>query len=256
MWNAESTDPTTVRQQQHKATKPLPKRVWEFFSKSGVFAGCATALAIIGCGRAFWGTTTSTLFGWTALFFLALFVGVIVANLRSQSPFASALQMVGFLAGSATSLGALISEQYTQGVVSDVLLGMSSIILLPSLLGIRPSQTFHDDVQDRSIIGWSLRLDDLMKYNLPASLRTNLAGLIEALWQSPPDRPDFIPAQNDQFALLLDDLELAIRSGQMTSALEITQTLARCLDERNYLIGSPINVQYQNVSGNRLIHKK
>ena len=215
--------------------------------------GCFTAVLIVVCGRTFFGVTSSTLSGWTALFFLALFSGIALANLRSHTPFAGPLQMLGFIAGAISSIGALISQEYAQNSIGDVLLGVSGAILLPSLLGIRPTPKPNDSEKDRSLVGWALRVDDLMKYEQPQDVRTKLANLTNTLWRSPPDQDDFIPAQNHEFELLLTQLEYSIRVGSANDATEILDALSRCLRDRNSLLSGHVDIEYRNITKAKLL---
>lgn len=240
----------------NKPTRYSLASAWSFIKCSGVFAGCAVAILIISCGRTFLAITTSTLSGWTALFFVALFTGVSVANLRSINPFASSLQMLGFAVGAGASIGALVTLQYALNGMSDVLLGVSGAILIPSILGIRPSPRAQNEAQDPSLVGLALRLDDLMKYELPHTVRTQLAAIIDNLCQSPPDQSDFIPVQHDQLDHLVTDLEIAIRSGFVTEAIETSLMLSRCLDERNRFLNRAIEIEYRNITDTNFLPAK
>ena len=161
--------------------------------------------------------------------------------------------MLGFIAGCLTSLGALVSLEFAHSSASDVLLGLSGLLLLPSLLGIRPRPAKHENEKDPSVIEWSLRLDDLLKYEQVQEIRTRIANLMDVLWRSPPNQPDFIPAQNDEFALHLGQLENAIKTGSENDALNLLNLMTDCLEERNRLLTRHINIEYRNITHGRLL---
>lgn len=199
-------------------------------------------------GRIFFDVSRTTLAGWSALFFLALFIGISIANLRSRTPFAGIWQTFGFIAGSITSLGALLSLEIGSSAISDILLSVSCVLLVPCLVGLRPRDPAIEQRVDRALINWTLRLDDLMKYKLSPALRPKLAILMNTLWQSPPNQLSFIPVQNRLFEVLLGDLEVAIKSGFTAEALEIADELATCLNERNQLLNEQIRIEYEDVT--------
>lgn len=180
-------------------------------------------------------------------------MGMAVANLRSKFPFAGTQQMLAFILGCITSCCALFTLEYEQGSLSGILLAMSGVLLLASLAGIRPTNRSPELKQDRLLLNWTLRVDDLMKYELTPELRAGLANLIDTLWRSPPDPADFIPAQNDRAELLLCDLEQRVRLGTITEAMKIIATLARCLEERSLVLKSHVEIQYRDVSISSLL---
>lgn len=226
---------------------------WGFFKSSGIFVGCISAALIIAGGRFFLNVTSSTLSGWTALFFLALFAGIAIANWKSSHPFAGPLQMLGLITGCATSLGALVSLEFSHNSVSDVLLGLSGILLLPSLLGIRPSTDNDPTEKDSSVLNWSLRLDNLLKYEQTQDARSKLASLIDFIWRSPSLQGDFIPAQNEQFEALLRELEGSIKSGSNRDSLLILDQMIHCLNERNLLLAGQVDIEYRKITEHTLV---
>jgi len=241
---------------QKTRTEPFWANTWGSLKRSGVFAGSVTSIGIITIGRTFFDVASTTISGWSALFFLALFLGISVANLCSNTPFAGILQTLGFITGSLTSLGALFSLEYDESTVSDILLGISCVLLIPCLLGLRPRDPAIDHDIDRTLVDWTLRLDDLMKYELPPALRPKLADLMDTLWQSPPNQANFIPAQNRLFQRLLSDLEISIKSGFATAALETADELSCCLHERNHLLNEQIEIDYRDVTEHKVLPNK
>lgn len=175
-------------------------------------------------------------------------MGMAVANLRSKFPFAGIQQMLAFILGCITSSCALFALEYAQGPLSDILLAVSGVLLLASLAGIRLTNGGPELKQDRLLLSWTLRVDDLMKYELSPELRAGLANLIDTLWRSPPDQVDFIPAQNNQFETMLTQLEAKIRTGNLNGATKLTDLLVLCLEERHRLLNSSIEIQYTNIS--------
>lgn len=185
---------------------------------------------------------------------LAIFFGLLVANLRSWSPFISKLQALGLLLGSLSSFTALILLEYTQDFASNALLGFSVVLLIPCLLGFKmhPAGATRPP-QEKALVRWALRLDDLMKYGLSPTARTGIATLISLLWDSPPDQPDFISGENARFEELLEVLEQAVQTGTYFEVEATVSGLTECLQARNLFLARRVNIEYQHVSRKPLL---
>lgn len=191
--------------------------------------------------------------GWTSLCLLAVFFGLLVTNLRSRSPFISKFQALGLLLGSLSSFTALILLEYTQDFASNALLGFSLVLLIPCLLGFRMRPAGDNQLQEKALVLWALRLDDLMKYGLPPTTRTGFANLIELLWHSPPDQPDFISGENARFEQLLETLELAVRTGSSFEIETTVSAMTECLQARNLSLSRLVNIEYHQIDHRSLL---
>jgi hypothetical protein len=233
--------------------KHLWSDIWAFVQGSGVLLGCLIAVAIVACGRAFLPVTTSTLSGWSALFFFSLFTGIAVANLRSDIPFAGATQTLGLLAGCLASVTALISLQYQYETLSDILLGVSAFLLLPTLLSIRPGTPIKEQINESVFGNLALGIDNLMKYELPQDLKTKLSELINMLWRSPPNKDDYIPVQNEQVEHGVKQLEDFVKTRNFIQSTQTVDHLIKCLEERNQILNNITEIQYRKLNPSMLM---
>lgn len=219
-----------------------------FFDRSAVLWGCVTAIIVVIAGRTFIEISVSTLPGWTALFLLALFLGLIVANASRNHAFASGLQKASFFLGAFTSLSALIFLEFQVDSAAEALLVIATILLMAGLTRMQWHRPLQDTSKDPRLAQWALRLDDLLKYEFPQHVRAQLIQLIDKLWQSPQDQADFIPVQNQQINNLLDELEFSARENTHYKIEETLSELLAQLEERNQLILKKIHIEYQDVS--------
>lgn len=242
-----------MRSPQPTSVKRLLSGIWHDCRQSAGLTGCLVAVSVIMIGRISVEITTSTLGGWTALFFLAIFLGLMVANVRGKRPFASLIQMLGMLAGAIASALTLLLLEHSLSAAGQTGLAVAGTILLISILGFRERSTTTHAFREKSLASWALRLDDLLKYDLPREIRARLVMLIDQLWQSPEEHSDFIPAQNAEFDLLLDELEFSVRFPDSEITLNCINELTRCLDERNRLLNSPIDISYRKIGSDPLL---
>ena len=223
-------------------------RFQRFFDRSAVFWGCLTAIIVVIAGRTFIEISVSTLSGWTALFLLALFIGLIVANASREHAFASGLQKASFFTGAFFSLAALIFLEFHADSAAESLLVIATILLIASLTRVQWHKPLQDNLKDPRLAQWALRLDDLLKYELPQHVRGQIIELIDQLWQSPEDQSDFIPFQNNRISQLLDEIEFSARENSRYKIEDTLTELMDQLEERNQLIFKKIHIEYQDVS--------
>lgn len=229
-------------------TKNLGFRLRSFFDQSAVFWGCLVAIAVVVAGRTFVEISVSTLSGWTALFLLALFLGLVVANSSRKHAFAFGLQKLSFSLGAFVSLGAIIFLAYDLDAPADTLLVIAAFLLMGSLTRAQWHKPSQEIIQDRHLAQWALRLDDLLKYELPQKTRGDIIRVIDLLWQAPQNQSDFIPVQNRQIDQLLDEIEFSARENSRYKLEDTLSELMNHLEERNQLILKQIQVDYQNIS--------
>lgn len=223
-------------------------KAWGFLAKSAVLYGCIVVVTVILIGKAFLGIASTTLSGWTALFFLSLFLGLITTNLFSTTPFASSRQMVAMVLGCAVSLTTLLLLLFSIPTAIEGLLTVSALLLFGSLNGMRPHVSKECSISDYRFAQWALRLDDLLKYDLPSEIRSNIVRLIDDLWQSPEDNGNFIPAQDNQLSDLLAEVETRIRLRDFDSCAQTLYVFSKSLAERNFLVLRSVVVEYQDIS--------
>ena len=226
-------------------------RTWALkgWRPAGIGFLMAVALAVI--GRQFLAVTTSTLSGWTALFLLAVFFGLIAANSVSQKSFVSPLQAVAMLCGAISSLTTLFLMQWSPTAASTTSLSIASVMfVLTMIMGFQYRSSKPATFSDKTLEHWAIRLDDLLKYDLDRETKAQLVTLIETLWHSPKDQEGFIPAQSHAFEQTLDALEHSVRCQDIVSIDRNLDNLARCLAERNQLIDTAVDVSYRNLGSN------
>ena len=243
---------TIVSKRRLAPSKDFRAAVWHQLQRSSVFLGCAVVLVVVLVGRSWLPITSKTLAGWTALFLLAIFIGLIVANLRSQSAWGTPLQTFGMFSGAFASAITLALLYHLYTAAGEIMLGLTGLMLLISILSIKRHQPLAHKFHERSLATWALRLDDLLKYDLHRDHRFRLASLIDQLWRSPENVGNFIPAQNVEFEHLLDALESSVRTHDSTSLEQNLVTLSRCLDMRNQIIGKQLHVEFQKIEPNKL----
>ena len=213
-----------------------------------VAAGVLTAVAVVAIGRQFLAVATSTLSGWTALFLLAVFFGLIAANGVSQRRFVSPLQAMAMVCGVVSCLTTLFLMYSSPTTASTTSLSIATMMfVLTMIMGFQYRSTKVTTFSDRSLELWAIRLDDLLKYDLDQDVKTQLVNLIEALWHSPKDQEQFIPAQSQSFEELLNALEESVRRQDPISIDNSLDKLARCLAERNQLIHTAVDVFYRRL---------
>lgn len=230
--------------------KSLGFRLRSFFDHSAVFWGCLVAIAVVAIGRTFIEVSVSTLSGWTALFLLALFLGLVVANASRNHAFAFGLQRVSFILGALVSLGAIVFLAFELDAPAEALLVIAAILLIASLSRAQWHKPPQDTFQDTHLARWALRLDDLLKYELPLNIRGDITRVIDKLWQAPQDTSDFIPVQNQRIDELLDEIEFSTKENSGYKLEETLSELLLTLEERNQLIHKNVQIEYQNVSKN------
>lgn len=209
--------------------------------------GCLAAILVIAGGRLWLASTSSTLSGWTALFFTALCLGLVCFNLLTERPLVSQRQMFSLLLGCISGITALFLLEQNHDSAGGMFLFGAGFLLAVSLFGLRRQNPQFQVFQSQTLANWALRLDDLLKYDLPTGVRNALVQLINALWHSPQDQTDFIPAQNTAFANFLIYLELTIRQGNIEETTKTIDDLAKCLDERNRVLATTIKINYRDV---------
>lgn len=240
-----------------KRLKPTPvkgafTRFQQFVNGASVILGCLAAFLVVAFGRTVLQATTSKLSGWTALFLLAVFTGLFVANFLSKQRFVTKSQAICTKLGwGASFIGLLLLAQSGYGL-GESLLVVAGIFLISSIWGMRTTNLKQHAFQEPSFASWALRLDALLKFDLPPSIRSSLVLLIEQLWDSPEDLPDFIAAQNEIFSDRLNDLELAIKSHDAPKTRSILIVLSQCLEDRNSLIRSRIQIVYKRIGANQI----
>lgn len=213
-----------------------------------VAVGVLTAVAVVAIGRQLVGVASSTLSGWTALFLLAVFFGLIATNSMSYRRFVSPMQAVIMVCGAVSSLATLFLMYSSPTAASTTSLGIATMMfVLTMIMGFQYRSTKVTTFSDRSLELWAIRLDDLLKYDLDQDVKTQLVNLIEALWHSPKDQEQFIPAQSQSFEELLNALEESVRRQDLISIHNSLDKLARCLAERNQLIHAAVNVSYRRL---------
>lgn len=243
---------TIVRKRRPTPSKDFRAAVWHQLKKSSVFLGCAVVLIVVLVGRSCLPITSNTLAGWTALFLLAIFIGLIVNSLCSQATWGTPLQIVGMFSGVFASAATLALLHNFHTAAGEVMLGLASLLLLISVAGIKRHQPLAHKFHERSLATWALRLDDLLKYDLQRDHRFRLASLIDQLWRSPENVGNFIPAQNEEFEHLLDALESSVRTHDSTLLEQNLVSLSRCLDMRNQIISKQMYVEFQRIEPNKL----
>lgn len=235
-----------------RSLKPVKRAQHSRWAFNGwVFAavGLLTAATTVWVGRHFLEVTATTLSGWTALFFLAVFLGLISANCVSPRSFVSPLQALTILCGAASSLTTLFLMHWSPTTTSAASLSIATtMFVLTMITGFQYRTPKPNTFSNKSLELWAIRLDDLLKYELNRQTKTQLVSLIEALWNSPQDQGNFISVQNQSFEDNLNALEHSVRS-QDASAIDTNlHKLARCLTERNQLIHSAVNVSYRKLN--------
>lgn len=237
------------------SNRPLPKPVNRSQRSAGLFTGwkpatigMLTAAAVVAIGRQCLDITSSTLSGWTALFFLAVFFGLITADRMSPRSFVSPLQTITMVSGAVSSLTTLFLLHLSPTAASTTSLGIASVMfVLTMIMGFQYRSPRPNTFGDKSLEHWAIRLDDLLKYDLDRETKAQLVTLIEALWNSPKDQENYIPAQSQFFEESLTLLENSVRSQNLISIETNLGNLARCLDERNQLIQMAVKVSYRKV---------
>lgn len=223
-------------------------RTWALNGWRSAAIGFLTAIAVALIGRQFLAVTTSTLSGWTALFLLAVFFGLIAANGVSQRRFVSPLQAVAAVCGAVSSLTTLFLMYRSPTGASTTSLSIATVMfVLTMIMGFQYRSAKTATFSDKTLEHWAIRLDDLLKYDLDRETKAQLVTLIEALWHSPKDQEDFIPAQSRTFEETLDALEHSVRCQDIVSIDRNLDNLARCLAERNQLIHTAVNVSYRKL---------
>lgn len=233
--------------QPQKTINGFLKRTRGYFRRAAILSGCLAAILVIVSGRLTLASTSASLSGWTALCLTALCVGLIIFNLLAERHFTSRRQRLCLTLGAFSGIFALIFLEKNLDSAGDIFLLGAGLLLTMSLLGLNHRKPQPQVFQARSLANWALRLDDLLKYDLPPGARNALAQLIDALWASPQDQADFIPAQNAVFAELLTDLELVIRQGDVKETKKILNDLATCLGDRNHILATTIKIEYRDV---------
>lgn len=234
-----------IKQRQRSVNRYL-QETRGYFSRSAALAGSLAAILVIAGGRSALNSTTSSLSGWTTLLLTALCVGLIVFNLFAERPLASKRQMLYLLLGALSGSVSLALLEQRFDSASETLLVICAFLLATSLLGLSHQKPHPQMFQERALARWAFRLDDLLKYDLPAKTRITMAQIIDALWRSPQDHDDFIPAQNAVIEALVTTLESDIRQGEIEAAHDILRHLAECLAERNDILGTEIHIEYSN----------
>lgn len=102
---------------------------------------------------------------------------------------------------------------------------------------------------------WSAFLDNLLKLDHPPALRSQLASLLDEVWQAPKDQPDFFPSENQMIEDSLDQLDLAVRQSNNEESLRQIDKIRKLLNDRKSVILKNIQPEYQDVSRNALIRK-
>lgn len=232
--------------QRQKTANGFLKRSHGFFRHAAILAGCLAAVLIIVGGRVTLVSTSTSLSGWTALCLTALCVGLASFNLLAERPFTSRRQMLELILGSISGLVALVMLEQNLDSAGDAFMFGTGLLLVTSLLGLSHRKSHPQVFQGLCLTQWALRLDDLLKYDLPSGTRSAIAQLIDALWRSPQDHADFIPAQNAVFADLLTRLELLIRQGDVKATAKTLDDLSSCLAERNGTLSTTIKIEYRD----------
>lgn len=240
-----------VSKRRRLPSKDFRAGLWYPFQKSSAFLGCAVVLMVVLVGRHWLTITSQTLAGWTALFFLAIFIGLIVANLCSQSAWGAPVQTLSMFSGAFASAITLALLHHSRTTAGEIMLGPVGLLLLISVLGIKRYHPLAHKFHERSLANWALRLDDLLKYDLQQDHRSQLALLIDQLWRSPENDSNFIPAQNVEFEHLLDALETSVRTHDSTLMEQSLMSLTRCLDMRNQIISKQMHVEFQRIEPNK-----
>ena len=243
---------TIVSKRRLAPSKDFRAAVWHQLQRSSVFLGCAAVLVVVLLGRSWLPITYNTLAGWTALFLLAIFIGLILANLRSPSAWGTPLQILGMFSGAFASAITLALLHHSYTAAGELMLGLAGLMLLISILSIKRHLPLAHKFHERSLANWALRLDDLLKYDLQQDHRSRLVSLIDQLWRSPENTGNLIPAQNEEFEHLLDALELSVRTQDSTLMEQTLVSLSRCLDMRNQIIGKQLHVEFQKIETNKL----
>ena len=131
------------------------------------------------------------------------------------------------------------------------MLFIAAFLMIAGLAQVQRHKSPNDTFQDKYLARWALRLDDLLKYELPQNIRGQIIQLIDQLWQSPQDQAEFIPVQNEQISLLLDMLEFSARGNDLYGVEAVVKELVQHLEERNQLILKKIHIEYSDVSKQR-----
>lgn len=219
-----------------------------YVSRCAVLAGPLAAILVIAGGRSALNSTTSSLSGWTTLLLTALCVGLIIFNVFAERPLTSKRQMLYLLLGALSGSVSLALLEQRFDSASEALLVICAFLLATSLLGLSHQKPHPQMFQERALARWAFRLDDLLKYDLPAKTRIAMAQIIDALWRSPQDRDDFIPAQNAAIEALVTTLESNIRQGEVETSHDTLRNLSKCLSERNDILGAEIHIEYANAN--------
>lgn len=213
--------------------------------------GTLVVVAVVAIGRHFVGITSTTLSGWTALFFVGVFTGLLTANSVSRRRFVSPLQKAVIACGTISSLTTLFLLQVSSESFGAAGLSISCVIFVLTMsMGFKHRSPKTTSFSDKSLAHWAVRLDDLLKYDLDRALKGQVVALIEALWHSPRDLETFVPSQNQSFEDILDSLEQSIRAQDPVLIERNLTALNHCLNERNQLIHNAISVSYRVLESN------
>ena len=155
---------------------------------------------------------------------------------------------MAMICGAASSLTTLFLMHWSPNAASTTSLSIASVMfVLTMIMGFQYRSSKPPSFSDKMLEHWAIRLDDLLKYDLDRNTKAQLVTLIEALWHSPKDQEDFIPAQNHAFEQTLDALEDSVHTQDVIAIDKNLDNLARCLAERNQLIQTAVNVSYRKL---------
>lgn len=237
-----------------KPVKRPQNRSWALNGWIPAAVGLLTAALTVVVGRHFLDVAATTLSGWTALFFLAVFLGLISENCVSLRSFVSLFQVFTILCGAVSSLTTLFLMHWSPTISSAASLSVAAaMFILTMVSGFQHRPSKPSTFSNKSLEHWAIRLDDLLKYELNRQTKVQLVSLIEALWNSPQDQGNFISVQNQSFEENLDALERSVRSKDASAIDTNLHKLAHCLNERNQLIHSAVHVPYRRLNSDMAV---
>lgn len=223
-------------------------------------AGIGLMVFLILLGRLFFQDSISSLTSWTAYFLFATFVGMLGTGVLERFSLGqSNVRIADFaviVTGLTCSLLALVLIEFKD--LASSLLTFSVCMLFGSFLLLASRRPTKNELVGclPADAAWSTSLDKLLKLDLPQSLRTAIAKLLDEVWQSPVDAPNFIPHQNQEIESLLDRLHLDIQQNKLSDAQDQASAIHRKLNERNALLFRHIEIEYENLSTSRLPLKR